>query len=95
MTTDDLRDVDDIWPHLAKHLPQVLAQLDEILHSVTQRPGLYDQIEAKYRSGEREHEREWLDWTSIDTFVDESAAEVLDLIVYQLMMLAWIDAQNE
>lgn len=95
MSTDDLRDLDDIWPYLAKHLPQVLAQLEEILHAVTQRPGLHDQLEAKYRAGEAEHQREWLDWDSMDTFVDESAAEVLDLIVYQLMMLAWIDAQNE
>ena len=95
MTTDDLRDLDDIWPHLAKHIPQVIAHLEEILHSVTQRPGLDDQLEAKYRAGEQEHQREWLDWSSIDDFVDESVAEVLDLIVYQLMMLAWIDAQNE
>ena len=95
MSTDDLRDLDDIWPHLAKHIPQVINHLEEILHSVTQRPGLDDQLEAKYRAGEQEHQREWLDWSSIDDFVDESVAEVLDLIVYQLMMLAWIDAQNE
>jgi len=95
MTTDDLRDLDDIWPYLAKHLPQVIAHLEEILHAVTQRPGLNQELETKYRAGEAEHQREWLDWNSIDHFVDESAAEVLDLIVYQLMMLAWIDAQNE
>lgn len=95
MSTDDLRDADDIWPHLSAHIPEVIAELDEILHSITQRPNLHYELEAKYKAGEAEHKREWLDWTSPDRFILESADEVLDLIVYQLMMLAWIDAQNE
>ena len=95
MSTDDLRDADDIWPRLVAHIPEVLATLEEILHSITQRPSLYQELENKYRAGEAEHQREWLGWTSADRFVVESADEVLDLIVYQLMMLAWIDAQHE
>ena len=95
MSREDLRDTEDIWPYLAKHLPQVIAHLEEILHSITQRPSLYQELENKYRAGEAEHQREWLGWKSPDRFVIESADEVLDLIVYQLMMLAWIDAQHE
>jgi hypothetical protein len=95
MSTDDLRDADDIWPHLAKHLPQVIAHLEDTIYCITKRPGLKAELEAKYRAGEQEHEREWLDWNSIDDFIGESVAEVLDLIVYQLMMLAWIEAQHE
>jgi len=95
MSTDDLRDLDDIWPHLSAHIPQVILELDQILQGVTERHDLHEKLEAKYRAGEKEHKRQWLEWHSIDDFIEESLAEVLDLIVYQLMMLTWIDAQNE
>lgn len=88
---DALKQADDLWPIVAKHISQacnlaVLGFLD-----YTPDPTL---LEEKFRRGEAEHGRDWLNMTreQLDGEIDE---EMLDLVIYHAMRMArWGEGPN-
>ena len=93
MNRSELIHQPDIWPLIAAKIPEVVDGIGEMIESVTRRRDFNEQIEAKYRAGEVEHEREWLTWNDPHRFIIEAAEELHDMIVYQAMMLVWLDAE--
>jgi hypothetical protein len=93
MNRSDLIHQPDVWPLLAAKIPEVVDGIGEMIEAVTRRRDFHDQIEAKYRAGEVEHERDWLTWNDPHRFIIEAAEELHDMIVYQAMMLVWLDAE--
>ena len=93
MNRNELIHEADVWPLINAKIPEVVAGISEMIESITERPDFLAQVEAKYREGEVEYDREWLTWENPMRFIIEAAAEMHDLIVYQAMMLVWLDAE--
>ncbi len=93
MNRSELIQQPDVWPLIAAKIPEVVDGIGEMIEAVTRRRDFHEQIEAKYRGGEVAHERDWLTWTDPHRFIIEAAEEVYDLIVYQAMLLVWLDAE--
>ena len=72
---------EDAWPHLEDQLQYIVRDAAAMLMDWR---GLLPQMEARYREGEREHERDWLT-RGDEWFVKESAEELCDLLVYLAM----------
>lgn len=74
---DELRATSDLWPEISKYLDGFMFP-DGVL-------------EAKFRKGEAEHGRDWLDMTRSDLehAIEE---ELMDMIIYRAMVCArWPD----
>ena len=88
---EELRAKPDVWPEVEKHLG--VAITDAI--SAGETVWLWmdtDMLEAKFRKGEAEHGRDWLNMTQAD-LKREIEAELLDLVLYHAMLRArWVDA---
>lgn len=83
----------DVWPLIAAKIPEVVDGIGEMIEAVTRRRDFNEQVEAKYRAGEVEQERDWLTWNDPHRFIVEAAEELQDMIVYQAMLLVWLDAE--
>lgn len=85
-----LEDQEDLWPIVLGHLRELVgdlpvgtAQLEQVLRAVD--PVLSEgELEAKYRRGEQEHQRDWLGWKSED-FEVALREELVDLVLYVAM----------
>lgn len=79
----------DAWPFLTPHLPGAVAELRRIISDDPLSPGkvhgLRALLEARYRAGEKEYNREWLTKTDPSWFDTELACEVADAIIYIAM----------
>ena len=93
MNRSDLIHQPDVWPLLAAKIPEVVDGIGEMIEAVTRRRDFSEQIEAKYRAGEDAHARDWLKWEDPHRFIIEAAEEMHDMIVYQAMLLVWLDAE--
>lgn len=82
---DELRAMPDIWPVIAQHLADAagdpVRQIADGLHVE------HAALEEKYRKGEAEHDRGWLDMTR-DQIEAEIVNEWLDLVLYHAMIRA-------
>ena len=94
-TAERLRHEPDLWPLIDAKVNDVMLHIGDTLTAILTHPGLASLLEAKYREGEVLHERDWLSWTKPDRFVLESAEEIHDFVLYQAMMLVWLDAQDD
>jgi hypothetical protein len=81
---DEMRAMPDLWPVIADHLDA--ARNDADLSPVLHYPDAAE-LEAKFRAGEWEHGRDWLDMTRAD-LEREIRAEVMDLVLYHAMIRA-------
>jgi len=90
---DELKTMPDVWTEIQPHLDQAASDaislvtffahdLDDYLG-----PSLRLALELKFRNGEDEHGRDWLDMTR-DQLDEELQNEIIDLIVYRAMILA-------
>jgi transposase len=81
---DELREARDIWPLLEPHLDQAAADARRrvMLWKLPTR-----MLEAKFRKGEAEHGRDWLD-RDMDWLIDQLVEELVDLVVYSAMLRA-------
>lgn len=68
---EELRKADDLWPLVKDHITFGFFTEDE--------------LEAKFRKGEAEHGRDWLDMTH-EQLRAEIDAELQDLTIYQAMI---------
>lgn len=79
----------DAWPFLEPHLAGAVEELQAILRDDPLGPskphGLRALLEARYRAGEREYQRDWLTQTDPAWFDTELAQEVADAIIYIAM----------
>jgi hypothetical protein len=90
---NDLRDKRDIWPVIAERLPDALEHVHHALDEVLGRPQLMDELERKFRKGEAEHDRDWLNREDANTLIMDAAEEILDFILYQAMFIALLEAK--
>ena len=90
---DELRALDDLWPEIEKHIDNAAKDaiynvrrfeldLDEYL-----RPNTRASLEEKFRKGEAEHGRDWLNMTGSE-LREEIDNELRDLVIYHAMILA-------
>lgn len=98
---DELRTLADIWPEISKHLD--LAAADAItatryfeidLAHPMERGWIVTQLEEKFRKGEAEHGRDWLNMSEAD-LRNEIENEIKDLVIYHAMRLARWQAREE
>lgn len=80
----ELSEAPDLWPIVREHLLEI-TQLPVVLnvagHQVTVAEA---EIEEKYRRGEAEHQRDWLEWQAEDFNVAQ-LEEAIDLLLYAAM----------
>ena len=90
---DELRTLDDLWPEIEKHIENAAKDaiynvrrfeldLDEYL-----RPNTRALLEEKFRKGEAEHGRDWLNMSEAG-LRNEIESEIKDLVIYHAMRLA-------
>jgi hypothetical protein len=90
---NDLREKRDIWPVIAERLPDALEHAHYAMDEVLNRPQLMDDLERKFRKGEAEHDRDWLNREDANTLIADAAEEILDFILYQAMFIALLEAK--
>ena len=82
----ELREEQDLWPIVRERLLGQIGTLPlERLRIDLANINLDEaEIEAKYRRGEAEHQRDWLDWKAED-FDAAIREELVDLLLYGAM----------
>lgn len=90
---EELRAKADLWPEIEQHLQAAQEDAERFMLRL---PIITDHersfFEWKYRMGEAEHKRDWLDMTR-DRLLESIKEEVLDLVLYHAMLRArWVDA---
>jgi hypothetical protein len=63
--------------------------MDDVLN----RPDVLTHLERKFRKGEAEHDRDWLDREDPNTLIIDAAEEILDFVLYQAMYVVLLEAQ--
>jgi hypothetical protein len=81
-----LRQAPDLWPFIEEHIPRAISDAKKTIGGAEWSLRTTD-LEAKFRRGEAEHGRDWLDM-SADQLEDEIRAELLDLVLYHAMVRA-------
>jgi ABC-type taurine transport system ATPase subunit len=97
-TIKELQQRRDIWPIVSEHIPEAISLAHASLDDVLSHPELINHLERKFRKGEAEHQRAWLDraeTTDPDWLILEAAEEILDYILYQAMYIILITANRE
>lgn len=91
---DELRMVDDLWPLIeqeldaaAASLPIYVASFLELYRDQATGQAVRVTLQDKFRKGEAEHARGWLNMTRNDLSI-ECLAEIYDLIIYRAMIRA-------
>lgn len=86
---DELRGMPDLWPEVERELGAALNDAMLAADSVWLWMGS-DVLEEKFRKGEAQHGRNWLDMSEGDLH-SEIEAELLDLVLYHAMRRArWV-----
>lgn len=83
---DELRSRADLWPEIAPHLGVALWEAVVEFESRGMRFSVAE-FEAKFRRGELEHERDWLDLPA-EWFGVAIGEEILDAVLYCAMRRA-------
>jgi hypothetical protein len=83
---DELRRAEDLWPAVERELGGAINDAMMAADEVWVWVGV-DALEEKFRRGESEHGRNWLDMSERD-LRDEIKAELLDLVLYHAMLRA-------
>ena len=96
---NELRMLDDLWPEISQCLYVAAEQAKDAARfyeydlSDYTGPSMRRALEEKFRKGEAEHGRDWLNM-SRDQLLEEINAELQDLVLYHAMILArWVDKQ--
>lgn len=88
---DDLKRTEDLWPLVVEHLHH--ACNSAVLGFMDYKPDA-SMLEEKFRRGEAEHGRDWLNMTR-EQFDEEILDEMRDLVIYHAMRMArWGDGPN-
>ena len=87
---DELWAKPDLWPEIEQHLQEAVQDARKRL-----RFGWWmdaDVLQEKFRLGESEHKRDWLDMDR-SALLREIDAELMDLVLYHAMIRSrWVDA---
>jgi hypothetical protein len=87
---NELRNVEDLWPDIKEHIASAavdaMMSLRSFSGSVEHADVLAD-LERKYRKGDEEYNREWLNMSLAD-LEQEVYQELLDLVVYHALIRA-------
>lgn len=98
MTRDDLKTTEDLWPVIQHELSRAILEAHEyankFLNQAHRGINVDDELEAKFRKGEAEHKREWLDMTDT-AFTEAIREELLDVINYAAMRRVLRNADQE
>lgn len=95
MSLDELRAKRDVWPTIQAAIPQAIHAAHAALDDVIEHPELMEHLERKFRKGEAEHNRAWLNNDGDATWlILEAAEEILDFLLYQAMFCVLIDAKQ-
>jgi len=98
VTRDDLKTTDDLWPVIQHELSRAILDAAEIAGAFFQEAHMTtridDELEEKFRRGEAEHKREWLDMTD-KAFSDAIREELLDVLNYAAMVRVLRHADQE
>lgn len=88
----ELRPMDDIWPVIREELANASLDAQMSVRSMVGavqglRSDVLKDLEAKYRKGDEEYNREWLNMSLAD-LEREVYQELLDLVVYHALVRA-------
>lgn len=82
----------DVWPEIRSQIPAAIglaiATMKELAHDLDADTDVVERMETKFRAGEREHQRDWLQMDEAHLRHDEISAEAYDLVLYHAMLLA-------
>lgn len=97
MNIDELRAKRDVWPIVKDRIPEAISHAHAALDDVISHPDLFEHLERKFRKGEVEHDRAWIE--NADTadptwLILEAAEEIFDFLLYQAMFIILVDARN-
>jgi hypothetical protein len=96
MRIEDLRERRDVWPIVREAIPQAIHLAHAALDDVLEHPELVDHLERKFRKGEVEHDRAWLNNDEDPSWlILEAAEEILDFILYQAMFVILTNTKRE
>lgn len=90
---EDLLESEDIWLEVSPHLHEAASAAIEHLEAYAYDLGgemagsLIGRLEEKFRRGEAEHGRDWLDMAP-EQLEREIVAEIQDLVIYYAMIRA-------
>lgn len=93
MNLDELRDKRDLWPVVAERIPDAIEHAQYAISDILERPDLMEHLERKFRKGEAEHDRDWIDREDPNTLIIDAAEEILDFVVYQAMFVVLLEAK--
>lgn len=93
MNMDDLRDKRDLWPIIEERIADAIEYAHDAMNDVLDRPDVMAHLERKFRKGEAEHDRDWLDREDPNTLIIDAAEEILDFVLYQAMYVALLEAR--
>ena len=98
MTRDELKQTDDLWPVIQHELSRAILEAAEYAHRFLAEAhigiNVDDELEAKFRKGEAEHQRTWLEMSD-KAFSDAIREELLDVINYAAMRRVIRNADQE
>ena len=95
MNLDELRQRRDVWPTVREAIPQAIHLAHSALDDILEHPELLDHLERKFRKGEVEHDRAWLNSDEDPSWlILEAAEEIMDFILYQAMFVVLTDAKR-
>lgn len=85
---NELRDVEDLWPEISLQIESAaqdaMMSMRSMLGAAQHRVTL-EHLEKKYRKGDEEYDREWLNMSLAD-LEQEVYQELLDLVVYHALI---------
>lgn len=96
MNLNELRERRDVWPIVREAIPEALRLAHSALDDVLEHPELMDHLERKFRKGEVEHDRAWVNSDDDPLWlIIEAAEEIMDFILYQAMFVILADCKRE
>jgi hypothetical protein len=90
---DELRDKRDLWPIVAERIPDAIEHAQYAINDILIRADIMEHLERKFRKGEAEHDRDWVDREDPNTLILDAAEEILDFVVYQAMFVVLLEAK--
>jgi hypothetical protein len=90
---DELRDKRDLWPIVAERIPDAIEHAQYAINDILTRADIMEHLERKFRKGEAEHDRDWVDREDPNTLILDAAEEILDFVVYQAMFVVLLEAK--
>lgn len=93
MNLHELRSRRDLWPIIEARIPEAIADAEYHMLHVLDHTDLMKHLERKFRKGEAEHDRDWVNREDAYTLINDAAEEVLDYILYQAMYIVLLEAK--